>query len=633
MRQSFIKQRGDANARTKQLFVLFGLAIALTLVAYNAVVYLCFYIFNSPLVSRGVKTVAQTDLTAQTPLIVQVMIWFSIIYSLILFGIYFYHYRQLKNEPQTVIYTLDNCRELSKARNHKERQLINITEEMSVAAGQAVPRLFLLENNIGINAFTYGFADKGYSICVTKGALDYLNRAELQALLAHEFGHIVSDDVGINMRLSSILQSFFVISEVKEKLLSASDAGWHIGSSGRGAVAIGVIYLFYYISLVMVGVGKRLQAFISRTREVHADACAVQFTRQQDSLVSLLQKIYALQQFAHLENSALPQNFQHIQFYGNRKAHTHPPLAERIKAYGGQTDLSYIESIYYQLKQSVEKEQQAQTEQQTAAQKQSTQQTFERLLTTPILLPIISGLLNTPNKYDYSNLQLREGLEYLTAILITIENLEVDEVKAHCDTLYLDLEHVSSIQTQLRQKSHPIHWIARCQAIAKQFSQQSKHEKQLILDFLNKLVKVDNKISVHEFSYLLVINQGLQGDKASNNNIGGDKTISDLTADITAIVYYLATLNSEQPPKAVYNYLCERFFGAGHINYEENQGLKQSQLYQHILAVKSLNKKEAVNLLTTLTDTILGDNQLNIAQYNLLFALATQLGLKLNLKI
>lgn len=628
MQRSFIRQRSDANTRTKQLYLLFALAILLTLLAYNGVIYLCFYLFNSPVISLGFTTVSQTDLTADYSFIIKFMLWFSLIYTAILVGTYLYHYRQLKDEPQYILYTLPHYHPLDEPRNFKERQLVNISEEMSVAAGQPVPQLYLLDNNLSINAFTYGFAETGYHICVTQGALDYLNRDELQALLAHEFGHITSDDVGINMRLSSILQSFFVMSNVKEFIRGSYHSSY---DSGKGAAAVIIIYAFYYISLIMVATGKKLQGFISRTRETHADACAVQFTRNQDSLVSLLQKVYALQQFYQPNSHTLPQNFQHIQFSGHSKDKTHPPITERIKAYGGETDLSFIESLYYQLQQAAQKDLQAHSEKEASKDKQSTQETFERLLTTPILLPIVSGLLNQPNSYNYDSLDLREGVEQLTAILITIENLDIEAVKSHCQTLNLDLDKIANIQTQLRQKSHPILWIQRCRQIAQRLSQQNKYEKQLVMDFLNKLVKVDDNISVHEFSYLIVIHQALKSNDNAVDEPQKSLSISNKNSEITMLIHYLVSLNDTQNPVATFNYICEKLFGNQHRHDIEQDKVTQNNLYQSILSLQQLNKSEAKRLLDTLVDTILGDNQLNVAQYNLLYAIGTQLQLPLKL--
>lgn len=274
---------------------------------------------------------------------------------------------------------------------------------------------------------------------------------------------------------------------------------------GGNYLIIFALWLLYRVSSLMVYSGKKLQAYITQTRENHADAYAVQFTRNESALVSLLQKIYALQQFQSGGSYTLPNHYQHMQFVSVSKSH--PPLIKRIQTYGGQTDLSFIESLYYRMQQSQSKDL-TKSHQQTP--QQNPRQIFNRLLITPIALPIIRSMLNNQADYNYNHLDLREALEQLTAILMTIENFEIEDIQSHCQTLNLDLTKIAHIQQQLRQKSHPFYWINRCENIAQQLTQQNNNEKKRVIDFLNKLVKIDGQISVHEFSYLLVINHTLQ---------------------------------------------------------------------------------------------------------------------------
>uniref|UniRef100_UPI003567B0D4 M48 family metalloprotease n=1 Tax=Halomonas sp. TaxID=1486246 RepID=UPI003567B0D4 len=78
-------------------------------------------------------------------------------------------------------------------RDHDERQLLNVVEEMAIASGMPVPEVYLLEDP-GINAFAAGHESHDAAIGVTRGAIETLDRDELQGVIAHEFSHILHGD-------------------------------------------------------------------------------------------------------------------------------------------------------------------------------------------------------------------------------------------------------------------------------------------------------------------------------------------------------------------------------------------------------------------------------------------------------
>src|SRR5690606_34533296 len=85
------------------------------------------------------------------------------------------------------------------------RRLRNVVEEIAIASGVPVPRLYVLEHEAGINAFAAGYAPADAVVAVTRGALDRLNRDELQGVIAHEFSHILNGDMRLNVRLMGVL--------------------------------------------------------------------------------------------------------------------------------------------------------------------------------------------------------------------------------------------------------------------------------------------------------------------------------------------------------------------------------------------------------------------------------------------
>ena len=90
------------------------------------------------------------------------------------------------------------------ARDANERQLLNVVEEMAIASGMPVPAVYLLED-AAINAFAAGHEPHDAAIGVTRGAIEHLDRDQLQGVIAHEFSHILHGDMRLNLRLVACL--------------------------------------------------------------------------------------------------------------------------------------------------------------------------------------------------------------------------------------------------------------------------------------------------------------------------------------------------------------------------------------------------------------------------------------------
>ena len=105
------------------------------------------------------------------------------------------------------------------------RRLRNVVEEMSIASGVPVPRVFVLEEEAGINAFAAGYSPSDAAVAVTRGALEKLNRDELQGVIAHEFSHVLNGDMRLNIRLMGVLFGILMLGLI---------AGARAGAGGEG---------------------------------------------------------------------------------------------------------------------------------------------------------------------------------------------------------------------------------------------------------------------------------------------------------------------------------------------------------------------------------------------------------------
>jgi Zn-dependent protease with chaperone function len=215
------------------------------------------------------------------------------------------------------------------------RRLVNVVEEMSIASGVPMPRLYVLDSEPGINAFAAGYTPADAAICVTGGALRTLNRDELQGVIGHEFSHVLNGDMRLNIRLIGLLSGILLLGLVGLRFLQ-------FGGGSRRDSRNGNPLLVLAIAMVVLGfVGKffagLIQAAVSRQREWLADASSVQFTRQPAGLVGALKKIAGLPAGSTLQDSRTGTELNHMLFGDPRKAiaalyATHPPLPERIAA-------------------------------------------------------------------------------------------------------------------------------------------------------------------------------------------------------------------------------------------------------------------------------------------------------------
>ncbi len=109
-----------------------------------------------------------------------------------------------------------------------ERRLLNVVEEMALAAGMPVPPVYMMDAEAGINAFAAGHDPRDAVIGVTHGCLKYLDRDELQGVIAHEFSHILNGDMRLNLRLVGILYGILVLALIGRIVLRSMR---HVGRS------------------------------------------------------------------------------------------------------------------------------------------------------------------------------------------------------------------------------------------------------------------------------------------------------------------------------------------------------------------------------------------------------------------
>jgi len=171
------------------------------------------------------------------------------------------------------------------ADRRKYPQYYNSVEGLCLASGMPMPKLYIMENS-QINAFASGKNPETSVICITTGALEQLNKQELEGVLGHELSHIANYDIRF-MTLTAVLVGIVaIISEIFLRSL------WFGGGKGEKDKS-GVILLIIGIVLAILApiFVQLVQLAISRKREYVADASAVKFIRTPTGLINALKKI------------------------------------------------------------------------------------------------------------------------------------------------------------------------------------------------------------------------------------------------------------------------------------------------------------------------------------------------------
>jgi len=157
--------------------------------------------------------------------------------------------------------------------------LYSLLEEVSQQAGIPTPRLGIV-NQPQPNAFATGRGKKNSYVVVTSGLLRIMDRDELRAVLGHEVGHIVHQDMALSTAAATVATAItYMVDILFFSLLFGG--GRRDGAGGLGLFTV----LLAPIAASMV------QLAISKSREFYADEEGAKLTGRPDWLISALRKI------------------------------------------------------------------------------------------------------------------------------------------------------------------------------------------------------------------------------------------------------------------------------------------------------------------------------------------------------
>ncbi|MGH8493789.1 MAG: M48 family metallopeptidase [Moraxellaceae bacterium] len=325
---NFFEHQANARRQTGRLLVYFTLSVLLTIAAVNTGLFVLGSLVNA---AHGHWYWHDWSMQAVTGVL------------MVVGGGSLLEYLRLRGGGQAIAEMMGGRRIDFATTDAKERQFINVVAEMSIASGVPAPVLYVMEREYGINAFVAGLNMDETVMVVTGGALESFSRDEMQAVVGHEFSHILNGDMSLNVRLMALLAGILAIGQIGGFMMrigadfgvsssssSKRDRGFspHLIVVGLMLWAVGALGLFF---------GRLIKAAISRQREFLADASSVQFTRNPDGLASALLKIKNASSHSWLANIRA-ESMSHMCFgetlnFSSLFA-THPSLDERVAVLG-----------------------------------------------------------------------------------------------------------------------------------------------------------------------------------------------------------------------------------------------------------------------------------------------------------
>ena len=540
---NFFEQQDQARRQTRWLLVLFGLAVIAIVVAIDLAVLVGFGL--SSVQDGEVQSLRQMVSANRSLLIGATVATLAVIAGASLFRIW-----RLKSGGGRVAVELGGVPLPPESNDPLHRRLRNVVEEIALASGVPVPEIYVLESEPGINAFAAGFTAADAAVAVTRGALETLSRNELQGVIAHEFSHIFNGDMRLNIRLMGALFGILVLAVVGRRVL------WHgrfMGGSRNknGGAILLIAFVLWAVGYIGLFFGRWIKAAVSRQREYLADASAVQFTRDPDSIGGALKKIAV-----HADTSYLMVDSEEVghMLFGSGQAMrmfaTHPPIMRRIQRIEPSFTRSQLLEFGTQMRKEAERRDRAE---QARAEKEAARKAREGGFDAAGIVQEIGNpgwdrvllaagiVASLPEAAGRAARSPEWAVELLLAGLLDKEPesreqqllMIASELGAECEGRVRKLLDVTrSVQPEQR--------LPLLEMALPMIKQRDANEQARLLSVINKVIRSDGKIDVFEYLVARLITQYLW--EAANPRRAarpGRRSLKSLTDEAKAVLAVL----------------------------------------------------------------------------------------------
>lgn len=231
-----------------------------------------------------------------------------------------------------------------------EPRAYRLLEALCISRGLRTPALRVIESP-ALNAFATGLHEGQYSITLTRGLIEGLSDAELEAVLAHELTHVINRDVrllvvavifvGIFSFVFELLFRGFTQGGVRIEGGGGRNRGRDGDGGGGGGGAAAAILVGIACIAIAYALAVVIRFSLSRSREYLADAGAVELTKDPDAMISALRKVAGRAELANAPSEVREMFLENAHSGFGEIFATHPPIEKRIDAlarYAGGRD-------------------------------------------------------------------------------------------------------------------------------------------------------------------------------------------------------------------------------------------------------------------------------------------------------
>lgn len=618
---NFFEYQEQARRQSRWLVFLFVLAVVIIIIVIDAAILLAFGVLNTEeqqvLFSAG-------SFKDNLP----VLAGGAVVTAAVIAIASLFKTASLRSGGGKVARDLGGVLVEADARDPLRRRLYNVVEEIALASGIAVPEIYVLEQESGINAFAAGFTPADAAVAVTRGALEKLDRSELQGVIAHEFSHIFNGDMRLNIRLMGALFGILMLSLIGRRVLHGS---YYVGRSrnnnGGAIVLVAVaVMLVGYIGLFF---GRWIKSAVSRQREYLADASAVQFTRDPDGIAGALKKIAVYSDASYLNVET--EEVSHMLFGNGEKVSmfsTHPPLNQRIQ----RIDKTFQPEDLVQLARRIQRQSEAQAEQAAKEQKSAASGAggifdwdnlveqighpdFSRILMAATLAASIPEEIN---QAAHSNQWATEVLFY--CLMDSNEEIREQQLLLVAQNMGSDSEArvrglLSAAPQLAREQRLPLLEIA-----IPELKRRPPDHVNRVLATVKGLGEADGQIDVFEYLMAKIIAQHLwESVNPQRVRLSGKKSLSQLIGKARQVLAVLALHGSSDKAGA------ESAFQAGSAilapgepsAMPEMEGWKNT-LDANLSALDQLKPSDKEKLVKALVATVMADEKIAVTEMELL---------------
>jgi heat shock protein HtpX len=219
-------------------------------------------------------------------------------------------------------------------------ELFNVVEEMAIAAGIPMPRVYVIDDSAP-NAFATGRDPQHAVVAITTGLRTKLTRDELQGVIAHEVAHIRNYDIRLMLLMAVLVGTVVMLADFFWQILRFSSPrdrrrDRSDGKDGGGLFVLVLIIIAVILAVIAPILAQIIQLAVSRQREYLADATSVEFTRYPQGLANALRKIDADPDILKTANRGtahlyIANPIKKFEARAHSAFASHPPIKDRIR--------------------------------------------------------------------------------------------------------------------------------------------------------------------------------------------------------------------------------------------------------------------------------------------------------------